>query len=76
MTKDKNESPTKDDPWYGKFETELGVEVSGTAALLSRLKALGGMNAVIQKAVTTGAMAAASQIANNLSAGAIRGKKK
>ena len=72
---DKQDSiPTKNDPWYGKFETSMGVEVSGGAALLSRIKELGGMSAVISKATAAGAMAAAAEIASNLQAKSIRRK--
>ena len=43
--------------WYSKITTEKGTEISGAAALNYRIKAAGGMNAVIK---TAGEVAAAS----------------
>ena len=42
-------SPTAHDPWYSKtISNTSGLEISGTAALLQRVKASGGMSAIIQ----------------------------
>ncbi len=56
--KTKKQKATHSNPdWYSKITTEKGKEISGAAALNYRIKAAGGMNAVIKAA---GEVAAAS----------------
>lgn len=40
-------SPTANDPWYSTVVASTGTPVSGAAALLARIKAMGGMSSLV-----------------------------